>query len=127
MGKWDKIAQVSGAETAKEPLAKDGFAQQKAGVSQGDGMAGSSVSPVIVIDRAVSGVNTATALADKVKAKFKEEGDFAGGAVSDCVSQALGPSVAQEFGLVQAQEVTYGIGGPGMGGGSSSGEEEEEQ
>lgn len=124
-GKWDKIAQVSGVKV-KESTTKDSFAKSDINVSRGEGMAG-SVSPVIVIDKAVSGVNTATALADKVNANFKPEGDFGGGRVSDCVSDALGPTVAAEFGLTQAQEVSYGVGGPGMGGSSSGSRDEDEE
>lgn len=75
------------------------------------------------IESARAGVMSAANLANRVNAQFRGEGDFAGGSVSGCVEDALGASVAEEFGLSQqaAPSVSMGMGG------SSSPEDEEER
>jgi hypothetical protein len=76
------------------------------------------------IDKAKRDVLSATALADRVKASFKEDGDFGGGSVGDSVAGKLG-SCASDLGLEQAQTATQSI-SMGPGGSSSSSDDDEE-
>lgn len=114
MADWGGLAKKYGVDPNKpDALKKDKLPKQ----DKQDRLSGADA-----IDQAKREVLGATALAEKVKASFKEEDGFAGGSVSDCVSEKLG-SCAQDLGLGHTQEATKSI-SIGMGGSSSSREED---
>lgn len=112
MADWGSLAKQHGVDSKN----------QKDSLHRSSDKSPVTLSSEDALDRAKQKVLSAAALAEKVKAKFKKEGDFEGGGIGDSVAGKLG-SCASDLGLEQTQAVTQSI---GIGPGSSSSSDTEE-